>query len=83
MDTLSRLNNLVGKQGLLKIRHAGEVEFTILAVAPPGDLSAEENIQLAINSSEFTVRFDGGTLIDGSNTKVVSGQFISLINGNY
>jgi hypothetical protein len=35
MDTVVRLNSLIGKQGLLKIRDAGQVEFTFLSVTPP------------------------------------------------
>lgn len=84
--TLARLNALTGKQGLLKIQHAGEVGFTILSVHPAPDLLAEtddEAIQLAINRSQFLVRFDEGTLIDGSDTRVISGRYISLIRGRY
>src|SRR5664279_4533155 len=80
METLSRLNALIGKQGLLKIRFAGEVGFTFLAVYPAPDLRAETNdeaIQTAIARSQFLVRFDEGTLIDGSDTKVISGRDIS------
>jgi hypothetical protein len=36
--TLSRLKALAGKQGLLKIRYAGEVGFTFLSVVPAPDL---------------------------------------------
>jgi hypothetical protein len=82
METLSRLNALIGKQGLLKIRFAGEVGFTFLAVYPAPDLRAETNdeaIQTAIARSQFLVRFDEGTLIDGSDTKVISGRDISRI----
>lgn len=84
--TLSRLNGLVGKQGLLKIRYAGQVGFTFLSVVPAPNLPAEaddESIQDAINRSEFQVRFDEGTLIDGSDTRVISGRHISLIRGRY
>ena len=31
----------------------------------------------------FLVRFDEGTLIDGSDTRVISGRYISLIRGKY
>ncbi len=84
--TLSRLNALTGKQGLLKIRYAGEVGFTFLSVDPAPDLPPEtddEAIQAAINRSRFRVRFDKGTLIDGSDTRVISGRDISLIRGRY
>jgi hypothetical protein len=68
METLSRLNALVGKQGLLKIRLAGEVGFTFLSVDPAPNLpteSIDEAIQTTITRSHFLVRFDRGTLIDG------------------
>lgn len=83
---LSRLNALTGKQGLLKIRYAGEVGFTFLSVDPAPDLPAgtdDEAIQAAITRSRFLVRFDEGTLIDGSDTRVISGRDISLIRGRY
>ena len=67
--TLSRLNGLIGKHGLLKIRYAGEVGFTFLSVDPAPDLPTEADhdaIQAAITRSRFLVRFDEGTLIDGS-----------------
>lgn len=86
METIARLNALVGKQGLLKIRHGGEVGFTFLSVDPAPDLPTEADddvIQRAITASQFLVRFDDGTLIDGSNTKVISGAYISLIRGRY
>jgi len=86
MDILARLNNLVGKQGLLKLQYAGEVEFTFLSVSPATALPTEQDdaaFQAAITRSEFVVRFDEGTLIDGSHTKVVSGRYISLIKGRH
>src|SRR5205807_2145617 len=85
-STISRLNALTGKQGLLKIRYAGEVGFTVLSVDPPADLPAEaddEAIQIAITRSSFLVRFDEGTLIDGSKTRTISGRDISLIRRRY
>jgi len=84
--TLSRLKALTGKQGLLKIRYAGEVGFTFLSVDPAPDLPMEaddEAIQTAITRSRFLVRFDEGTLIDGSDRRVISGRDISLIRGRY
>jgi hypothetical protein len=86
VDNLSRLNNLVGKQGLLKLQSAGEVGFTFLSVSPATVLPTEQDdaaFQGAITRSEFVVRFDEGTLINGSHTKVVSGRYISLIKGRY
>ena len=84
--TLSRLNALTGKQGLLKIQYAGEVGFTFLSVDPAPGLPTATNdtaIQTAIDRSHFLVRFDEGTLIDGRNTRVISGHHISLIRGRY
>lgn len=84
METLSRLNDLIGKQGLLKIRFSDEVGFTFLSVYPAADLPTEaddEVILTAILRSEFLVRFDEGNLIDGSDTKVISGRDISRIWG--
>ena len=86
MDILSRLLNLVGKRGLLKVAHAGELEFTILAVHPASGLPAkgdDNEMEQAINRSEFTVQFDEGTLVEGSNRKVVAGTYFSLIRGGY
>ena len=83
---LTRLNALVGKQGLLKIRFSGEVGFTFLSVDPAPDLPTEtddETIQFAITRSHFLVRFDDGILIDGSEERVISGRHISLIRGSY
>jgi hypothetical protein len=80
------VNALIGKQGLLKIRYAGDVGFTFLSVDPAPDLAPEtddEAIQAAINRSRFPVRFDKGTLIDGSDTRVISGRDISLMRGRY
>jgi hypothetical protein len=86
MNTLMRLNSLVGKRGLLKIRFGGEIAFTFLSVHPPSQLpdeTDEDGFQDAITRSEFRVQFDDGGLIDGSNTKLVSGVYISSIKGNY
>ena len=45
--------------------------------------TGNDAFQRAITQSEFTVRFDNGVLIDGSDTKIISGQYISLIRGRY
>jgi hypothetical protein len=85
VDILSRLVNLVGKKGLLHAQ-AGEVGFTFIAVHPAANLPMngdDEELQRAITQSEFTVQFDDGTLIDGSNRKVISGFYISIIKGRY
>ena len=84
MDTLARLNNLVGKKGLLKVGYVGEIGFTFLSVTPSTPLPMEHDdaaFQAAITRSQFVVQFDHGTLVGGSNTKVVSGRFVSRIKG--
>jgi len=85
MDALTRLNNLVGKKGLLKIANHGEVRFTFLSVDPASDLPTEADddaFQDVITQSSFKVRFDEVT-IDGSDTRVISGAHISRIFGEY
>ena len=85
-SSLSRLQALTGKKGLLKIRLAGEVPFTFLSVYGPADLSSitdDQEMQTAITRSSFLVRFDDGTLLDGSDTRIISGRDISLIEGRY
>jgi hypothetical protein len=84
--TRTRLQALTGKKGLLKIRFAGEVPFTFLSVYTPADLPSEINdqdIETAITRSSFLVRFDDGILLDGSDTREISGRDISLIRGRY
>jgi hypothetical protein len=84
VDTLSRLNSIVGKNGSVTAPvQSGEIGVTFLAVCPAPEVSAETDIQTAITRSQFTVRFDNGTLLDGSNTKVISGFYISEIRGPY
>jgi len=63
-----------------------EFEFTIVAVHPPRELPVtgdDDELQGAITQSEFTVKFEDGTLIEGSNYKVISGRSISLIRGSH
>ena len=57
-----------------------------MSVYPAPELPAETHddaIQAAITMIRFLVRFDEGTLIDGSDTRVISGRYISLIRGKY
>jgi hypothetical protein len=85
-DIQLRLQSLVGRKGLLKIAQYGEVEFTFRAVHPAPNLPAygdDDALQHAITQSDFTIQFAPGTLIDGSNHKVISGRYISLIRGRY
>jgi len=86
VDIPSRLQNLVGKKGLVKIAQFGEVGFTFIAVHPAPNVPLygdDDQLQSAITRSEFTVQFDGGMLIDESNRRVISGLYISLIRGRY
>jgi len=90
VDIPPRLQKLVGKRGLVMLKAPGEAgqefEFTIVAVHPAADIPGtgdDDEMQRAITRSEFTVKFEGGTLIDGSNYKVISGRYISLIRGRY
>jgi hypothetical protein len=90
VDIPARLQNLVGKRGLVLLKAKGaaaqELEFTIAAVHPAPGVPAtgdDDALQVTITQSEFTVKFDDGTLIDGSNYKVISGRYISLIRGRY
>jgi hypothetical protein len=82
MDTLLRLNGLLGTEGLLHT-NGGDFRFTFLAVHPPDKLPSgtddEDAFQRAVSQSDFTIRFAEGTLIDGSDTKRVSGFYISKI----
>lgn len=90
VDILSRLQSLIGKHGLVMLKVPGEVgrefDFTFIAVHPAPNLPPkgdDDEFQRAITSSEFTVQFDEGVLIDGSNRKVIPGRYISLIRGRY
>jgi hypothetical protein len=86
MDIMTRLQNLIGKKGLVNVAQAGELGFTILAVHPATSLAAEGDdaeFQDAITKSDFTVRFDDGILVDNSNVRVIAGRYISLIRGHY
>jgi hypothetical protein len=90
VDIPPRLRNLVGKRGLVMLKANGaaarEFEFTIVAVHPAPDIPEigdDDVLQRAITRSEFTVKFEDGTLIDASNYKVISGRHISLIRGRY
>ncbi len=82
MDMHTRLKTLVGKKGLLKVANHGEVGFTFLSVDPAPDLPEESDLEAfhnAITLSSFRVLFDDGVLIDGSDTKVISGYYISRL----
>jgi hypothetical protein len=85
MEILTRLNNLAGKHGLLPVRCGVEcfkAEFTFLSVNPAEGPPTETDayaFQDAVSNCQFTVRFDNGTLINGSGTAVISGRHISRI----
>lgn len=82
-DNLSRLRGLVGRRGWLPVRSAdgfsGDVPFTFVAVAPPRHIPVETDFDTfndLISRSDFLVRFDDGTLLDGRNTRSVSGYYV-------
>jgi hypothetical protein len=82
-DNLARLRGLIGRRGLLPVRSAdgfsGEVPFTFVAVAPPRHVPEEtdfDTFNALMSRSEFLVRFDDGTLLDGRNTRSVSGFYV-------
>jgi hypothetical protein len=87
MQTRSRLNRLVGKQGFVKIP-LSDAKVTILSVDPPTCYPAEMDddpmaslldMGRVIDGSQFTVHDQNGTVIDGSDTGVISGRHISRI----
>jgi hypothetical protein len=84
MDTITRLSALVGKEGLMTAPvPSAELPITLLAVDPAPEVTSEMDIQIAITRSNFIVRFDNGDLVDGGNTKTISGFYISTIKGPY
>jgi hypothetical protein len=71
LDIRSYLNNLVGQRVLVNVAACEEAKGKILAVDPTTDLPAEtmpDTIRVAIDRSQFTVRFDNGGLLDVRNT---------------
>ncbi len=87
IGTLSRLQNLVGKRGMLKLKRNGEVPFTFVSAFPPEAALLKKlegmSFRHATELTDFLVRFDEGTLIDGSNTARVSGAHFSQIDWPY
>ena len=85
MNTAIRLANLVGKTGLLPIRTAAgefhEIDFTILSLKTP--VQSDDDIERAIDRTNFLVRFNEGTLVDGGNTRTISGHSIARIREHY
>jgi len=76
VDTVSRLNALVGKKGTLKIANNGHAGFTFLSVDPAPNLPVDadtEAFNYAITVSSFRVRLNGGVLIDDMNEINISG----------
>jgi hypothetical protein len=91
MQTLSRLNRLVGKQAFVKLP-LQDAEVTLLSVDPPTKYPAKldddpiaslMDMGRVIDGSRFTVRYQDGILVDGSDTGVISGWYISRIKGGY
>ena len=83
VNTLTRVKNIVGKHGHLAVPPPVRDRVTFLAVVLGANVRPDTPIQDAISQSEFTVSFDNGDLVDGSNTKVISGFYISDIDGMY
>ena len=82
-DNLAQLRGLVGRRGLLPVRSpdgfSGEVPVTFVAIAPPLDVPQEadfDTFNALISRTEFVVRFDEGTLLDGRSTRHVSGFYV-------
>jgi hypothetical protein len=78
-----RLRGLVGMRGLFPVRSAdgfsGEAPFTFVAVAPPRTIPTKtdfDTFNRLIDASDFHIRFDEGTLLDGRNTRTVSGFYV-------
>src|ERR1700733_12341244 len=84
MDNLTRLRKLIGIHGQLTpiLQSDGrtwEAPYTIEAVAPPDHIPTGNDpntFNALIDASRFVVRFDEGVLIDGSNTRLLSGSEI-------
>jgi len=82
-DNLTRLHGLVGMRGLFPVRSAdgfsGEAPFTFVAVLPPRIIPAKtdfDTFNRLIDACDFHVRIDEGTLLDGRNTRTVSGFYV-------
>ena len=67
-------------------------EVTLLSVDPPTKYPAKldddpiaslMDMGRVIDGSRFTVRYQDGILVDGSDTGVISGWYISRIKGGY
>ena len=91
MQTLSRLNRLVGKQAFVKLP-LQDAEVTLLSVDPPTKYPAKldddpiaslMDMGRVIDGSQSAVRYENGILIDGSGSGVISGRYISRIKGGY
>jgi hypothetical protein len=80
---LTRLRGFAGMRGLFPVRSAdgfsGEVPFTFVAVVPPRTIPARtdfDTFNRLIDTCDFLIRFDEGTLLDGRNTRTVSGFYV-------
>jgi hypothetical protein len=83
MDFLSYLQTLVGRRVLVAVRHAVQAEGIVVAVDPTTDLPSDTILhaeRIAIDRSQFTVQFSNGDLLDGSNTRVISGRHMWFPN---
>ena len=82
-DNLKRLHGFAGMRGLLPVRSVDgfwEEPFTFTGVVtPPPVIPAETDFDTfnnLISASNFHIRFDEGVLIDGRNTRNVSGFYV-------
>jgi hypothetical protein len=81
MDFLSYLRTLVGQPALVAVRYAQQAEGIVVAVEPTTDMppaTIPHAGRIAIDRSQFTVLFSNRDLLDGSNTRVISGRNISF-----
>jgi hypothetical protein len=83
VDNLTRLHKLKGVRGQLtridRDGHSWEAPYTIEKVMPPDHIpegNDPRTFNALISASSFLVLFDEGILIDGSNTRLLSGSEI-------
>jgi len=74
---------MIGMRGVLGVWQTDwrgcEVPYTFEAVVPPDHIPVETDpntFSALIGASEFLVRFDEGTLINGSSTRRLSGSHV-------
>jgi hypothetical protein len=68
---------------LVPVGHAAQAEGIVVAVDPPTDLPSDtipHAERKAIDRSHFIVQFNNGDLLDGSNTRIISGRHLWFPN---